>query len=78
VLGCGGSARAVVAGLVERNLEVIELAAPRRPSGAQPPLNLPGLGPPNCAANGDQRALLLAALCRPDLVVTHHPGGHGR
>ncbi|MCT0214621.1 shikimate dehydrogenase [Synechococcus sp. CS-1324] len=74
VLGCGGSARAVVAGLVERGLERIELVGrePRRReafvAGCRPwAPQLRGL-PWNSAD-------LLEALGRADLVVNTTPVG---
>jgi shikimate dehydrogenase len=81
VLGCGGSARAVVAALVELGLEHIQLAG-RRPDalaafqaecGSWAP-QLSGVAWPAAAS---ERGDLLKALAEADLVVNTTPVGMG-
>jgi len=74
VLGCGGSARAVVAGLVERNLEVIDLAArdPRRREAFV--ADCRAWAPQLQGLPWESRSLE-AAVGRADLVVNTTPVG---
>jgi shikimate dehydrogenase len=74
VLGCGGSARAVVAGLVERKLEVIDLAArdPRRREAFVADCQA---WAPQLRGRDWQSKDLVAALARADLVVNTTPVG---
>jgi len=74
VLGCGGSARAVVAGLVERKLEVIELAArdPRRRESFVADCRA---WAPQLRGLAWESKALVAALGRADLVVNTTPVG---
>ncbi|TWB91405.1 shikimate dehydrogenase [Synechococcus sp. Ace-Pa] len=74
VLGCGGSARAVVAGLVERNLEVIELAA-RDPQRRAAFLSSCQAWAPQLRGLNWTSELLLPALAAADLVVNTTPVG---
>jgi len=73
-LGCGRQCPAVVAGLVERNLEVIEPGRPRPPNGAQLSSQAcqawaPQLRPLNWTSELPAAGPLPAA----DLVVNNHP-----
>ena len=74
VLGCGGSARAVVAGLVERNLEVIELAA-RDPLRREAFVAECRAWAPPLRGVAWEGEALVAAVARADLVVNTTPVG---
>jgi len=74
VLGCGGSARAVVAGLVERNVEVIELTA-RDPQRREAFLSSCRTWAPQLRGLSWTSAVLQPALASADLVVNTTPVG---
>ena len=79
VLGCGGSARAVVAGLVELGLETITVLA-RRPAALEAFVAdcrpfAPGLRPLVWPADGADRSPLLPLLAAAALVVNTTPVG---
>ncbi|WP_094554933.1 shikimate dehydrogenase [Synechococcus sp. 1G10] len=81
VLGCGGSARAVVAALVELGLEHIQLAG-RRPDALAAFLAECGSWAPQLSgvawpAAADGHGDLLMALAEADLVVNTTPVGMG-